>query len=368
MIYLNNAATSWPKAPGVAEAVAAAIAAVPSGDSRATAHGYARTPDCRAMLASLLGVNDSRRIILTANATQALNIAILGFPWRRGDMVITTKAEHNSVLRPLYSLKKRGIIDYIALPVEEDGRVSPAVWESALETLRPRLAIFTHASNASGAVNDARLLCAGAKAHGAAVLVDASQTMGLLPVSPAEWGADMVAFTGHKYLLGPQGTGGLYAGPDIMLEPVYSGGTGIRSDEDEMPGELPIRLEAGTGNVHSFAGLAAAIDYAVNNPLDFEGLNSNVLQFEEGIKRAGMSVLAVSGMRTPVIAATSPLYSSGVLGEILSGYDIICRTGLHCAPMYPDLPGGTIRFSMSRFTTTGEIDQVIEALKEVHSE
>lgn len=365
MIYLNNAATSYPKAPGVSDAVARALDAPPGGDGRSTDRRDAAA-DCRGLLAARLGC-DARRVVLTANATHGLNLALLGFPWRRGDVVLTTAAEHNSVLRPLYYLKKRGVLDYVVLPVGSDGRVAVADWADALRRLRPRLAVFTHASNVSGAVHDAAALCALAKEAGAFVLVDAAQTMGLLPVTPMQWQADLVAFTGHKYLLGPQGTGGLYVADGCPLEPVFTGGTGVRSDEDEMPPQLPGRLEAGTGNGPSLAGLAAALDYAAANPLDFTALCASAARLEDGLRRVGLRILEVPGQRTPVISAVSPAYDAQALGEILAScYDIVCRTGLHCAPHYPAMPGGTVRFSLSRFTGDGEIDEAIAALEEIH--
>lgn len=365
MIYLNQAATSWPKAPGVSQAVAEAISAAP-GDGRRATVGGAGTHHCRALLAELLGVASPRSVVLTANATHALNIALLGFPWRPGDRVVTTQAEHNSVLRPLYRLKKLGILDYTVLPVGRDGRVDAHVWARALREAKPRLAVFTHASNVSGAVNDAAALTRAAKDAGAAVLVDASQTIGLLPVTPQVWGADMAAFTGHKYLLGPQGTGGLYVGPEVCLSAVYTGGTGVRSDEDEMPENLPERLEAGTGNEPSFAGLAAAISYQKSNPPDMGAISSLLHRFEIGLRNLGMETIEVAGPRTPVISAVSGKYPPNLIGEMLaSGFDIVCRTGLHCAPLYPNTPGGTVRFSLSRFTTHEEIDDTLQALWEI---
>ena len=368
MIYLNNAATSWPKAPGLSRAVADAVEG-PPGDAGRSTGGGSGLDGCRARLSRLLGAAEPQRIILTANATQALNIALLGFPWKPGDTVITTQAEHNSVLRPLYRLKKLGIINYIALPVSPDGRVCMDVWVSAMREYRPRMAVFTHASNASGAVNDALALARSAKEESAAaVLIDASQTAGVLPVTPDIWGVDMAVFTGHKYLLGPQGTGGLYAAPGVRLDPVYTGGTGIHSDEDEMPTQLPMRLEAGTGNEHSFAGLSFALEYQDRCPVDMDEILPRLHRLEEGMISIGMKVIAVDGVRTPVVSAVSPAYPSGIVGEMLaSSYDIICRTGLHCAPLYPDIPGGTLRLSLSRFTTDDEIDETLEALREIHT-
>lgn len=367
MIYLNNAATSWPKAPGLAQAMAEALERLP-GDAGRSTGGGSGAAHCRAALAELLGGVMPNRVVLTSNATQALNIALLGFPWKPGDIVFTTQAEHNSVLRPLYRLKKLGVIDYIALPVSSDGRVCEDHWIRAIAEHRPRMAVFTHASNASGAVNDVPALARAAKDAGAAVLIDASQTAGLLPVTPDAWGADFVAFTGHKYLLGPQGTGALYVAPGVRLDPVFTGGTGIHSDEDEMPNQLPLRLEAGTFNEHSFAGLAFALEYQNSHPADMNALLSRLRRLEEGMTEMGMSVVKVDGVRTPVVSAKSPIYPPGVIGEILaSSYDIICRTGLHCAPLYPDIPEGTVRFSISRFTTDDEIDETLEALREIHN-
>ncbi len=367
MIYLNNAATSFPKAPGTAQAVAMALETPPQDVSRSTASE--RTGhDCRALLAEWLGCGRGD-VVLTPNATFGLNTALLGFPWNRGDVVVTTRAEHNSVLRPLYQLKKRGVIDYVELPVQPDGRVALHDWKAAMAKYKPRLAVFTHASNASGAVNDARALTREASAVGASVLVDASQTMGLIPVAPVEWGADMVAFTGHKYLLGPTGTGGLYVRKGLTLEPVFTGGTGVRSDEDDMPLEMPLRLEAGTGNEASFAGLAASLRYARENPLEPAHFLRLLSGLEEGIHRAGMEYIEVRGPRTPIVAAWSPVYRSEILGEMLAlSFDIICRAGLHCAPHYPAVQGGTVRFSLSRFTTEEEIEAVCDALWAIHSD
>lgn len=366
MIYLNNAATSWPKASGVADALAAAINSPPEGAGRANI-GVGGEADCRELLARLLSVSDPRRIIYASNATHALNMAILGFPWRPDDVAVTTAAEHNSVLRPLHLLQKQGkIAKYVVLPVDEAGRVPAQEWREAMSGIRPRLAAFTHASNVSGAVNDAQTMTAEAHAVGACVLVDASQTIGLIPVKPELWGADLLALTGHKYLLGPQGTGALYVGPETGLDPVFSGGTGIHSDEYEMPRELPLRLEAGTGNSHSFAGLKAALEWAEANPLDQTRLHSLDDRIEATLTGFGYRPIRVKNPRTPIIAFTSPRYSAEDIGEMLyCSYGIVCRTGLHCAPGYPDC-GGTVRLSLSRFTTDIEIDELLFALREIH--
>lgn len=372
MIYFNNAATSYPKAPGVAESVAEALLSLPGHSNRASLGYASKRKDCRTLLAELMQISDKSNIAYMSNATHALNVALLGFKWQKGDFVLATSAEHNSVSRPLYMLKKKGLIDYCMMDVDSCGRVKIEDWEAALDKYKPRLCLFTHASNVTGAVNDAEKLAKCAKARGVTVLLDASQTMGFLPVLPEKWGIDMVAFTGHKYLLGPQGTGGLYVSSDIHLDCIYTGGTGIHSDEDEMPNYMPLRLEAGTPNEHSFYGLETALIWSANNPINPEDVLANLRRLEEGIAPF-VKLIKVEGARTPVMAFTVEGYSPEDMGDILSGsYDIVCRTGLHCAPHILPFLGvagkGTVRFSISRFTTVDEIDKVIEAVEEIMSE
>ena len=178
-IYLNNAATAWPKAPGLAEVLSQNLARIPVHPGRTGFDAPDPERDCREELAALLKVNDPDRILLAANATHATNMALLGFDWHEGDCVVTTRAEHNAVLRPLYLLEKTRGIRLRFVDVEPSGRVSPESWEKALCECHPRLAVFTHASNVTGAINDAATLCALARTHGARTLVDASQSAGL---------------------------------------------------------------------------------------------------------------------------------------------------------------------------------------------
>lgn len=370
MIYMNNAATSYPKPECVAHAVARAIREAPGAANRAALGMAEEAVTCRRKLADLLGVPDESRVVCLSNSTMALNVALLGFPWKRSDVVITTEAEHNSVLRPLYRLKQKGVLDYHMLPVERDGRVSCKVWEDALRKYRPRMAVATHASNVTGAIYPIEEMAKSAKDAGCTILLDASQTMGLVPVRPDEWGVDLVAFTGHKYMLGPQGTGGLYVSNNIDLEPVVTGGTGIFSDEDEMPKDMPLHLEAGTPNEPSFEGLKAAILWQEAHPPCLESILDDVRDIETKLLQWGYDVVQVTGARTPVLAFASPVYEPEEIGEILYGsYGIVCRTGLHCAPkILPGLgmgPKGTVRISLSRFTTREEIEVLLEALEEI---
>ena len=370
MIYMNNAATSWPKPPCVAEAAHQAIVSLPGGANRGGLGNKDDMWTCRSHLAELLQIANPSRISLGANATYALNEAIQGFPFRKGDVVMTTMAEHNAVLRPLFRLEKRGMIHTVFVPVEPDGRVNPSTWWEYLDRYHPRMVIFTHASNVTGAVNDAETLTRLAKERNAVVVLDAAQSLGVVPVLPEVWGVDYVAFTGHKYLLGPQGTGGLYVAQHETVDPVYVGGTGIYSDQDEMPEEMPLRLEAGTPNEHSFAGLAAALQWQKEHPISEVSLQMRTEETSERLQRAGAEVIEVRGERTPVIAFTLPGWDPMDAGDVLlDSYDIICRTGLHCAPKILDSIGapsaGTVRISLSRFTTEEEIDTLITAIGEL---
>lgn len=369
-IYLNNAATSWPKPDCVSEAVKDAINNLPGNANRGGMKSKDAMWECRALLAERMQIENPSRISLGANATYALNEAIGGFPFQKGDTVLTTLAEHNAVLRPLHRLENQGLIRTVFIPVEKDGRVNPGLWWEYVEQYRPRLAVFTHALNVTGAVNDAQTLARVAKERGAAVILDASQSLGVVPVLPEAWGIDYVAFTGHKYLLGPQGTGGLYVAPGIQPEPVYVGGTGIYSDQAGMPAEMPLRLEAGTPNEHSFAGLLAALKWSKANPLDVGALQERTGAVSKRLEEAGATVVEVRGERTPVVAFTLPGWEAGDVGDLLlDSYDIICRTGLHCAPkILPSIGApacGTIRVSLSRFTTDEEVDVLITAIGDI---
>ncbi|HWR41706.1 aminotransferase class V-fold PLP-dependent enzyme [Sporomusa sp.] len=369
-VYLNNAATSWPKAPQVEEKVAACIDRLPYHAGRAGFSGPDVPGECRSLLASLLQVNEPDRIVFSPNATHALNIALQGMRWQPGAAVVTTAAEHNSVLRPLYYLSKTKGINVHFIPVDKMGRINPEAWENAVQRVKPQLAVFTHASNVTGAVNDAALLGRLAKQAGAVTLLDASQSLGIVPVLPEVWGIDMVAFTGHKYLLGPAGTGGLYIAPSSDLEPVWVGGTGIQSDLEEMPAVMPVRFEAGTPNDPAFAGLAAAVAWGTICVLDTDSLLGKTERLARGLAAAGANVIYVEPPRTPVISFTLPNWEVEDVGDVLhKSFGIVCRTGLHCAPRIHSClgtaPAGTIRFSLSRFTTEQEIDYSLQAIGEM---
>ena len=364
-IYLNNAATSWPKPECVASAMAEALKNLPGDAGRGGIRDFNIFDQAREELAALMGIGCPERIALGSNSTWGLNQAVFGFPLEPGDTVLTTKAEHNAVLRPLYRLEKQGI-QVIYLDVDETGRMEPEMWKKALEKYRPRLCALIHASNVTGAVNDAETLTAMAKAAGAAMLLDISQSLGWISVKLEKWGVDMAAFTGHKYLLGPQGTGGLYVRPGLTLRPYVLGGTGVKSDLREMPEEMPLHLEAGTGNEPSYHGLLAALRWTAENPLKKEKTEEILEYLKESLEKLGCRVIRPKPPVTPVVSFTVPGWHPGDAGDILSGsYDIICRTGLHCSPMIMENLGmeeGTIRLSLSRFTEKADADRVLEAV------
>ncbi|MBP2637630.1 MAG: csd [Firmicutes bacterium] len=369
-VYVNNAATSWPKAPQVGATVASCVSGIPyhAGRSGFTAADIAG--ECRKLLAKLLAVKDKGRLVLGPNATHGLNIALHGLRFRPGAVVVTTAAEHNAVLRPLHYLAKTKYITVHILPVDKQGRVDPEEWEQAIIQHSPQLVVFTHASNVTGAVNDAVLLAGIAKKRRAITLLDASQSLGIIPVLPEVWSIDMVAFTGHKYLLGPPGTGGLYIAPQIDLEPVWVGGTGVQSDLAEMPQTIPIRFEAGTPNDPATAGLAAALTWSANHLLDSGVMADKTERLASGLAALGAKVIEVTTPRTPVISFTLPSCLVEDAGELLhKSFGIVCRTGLHCAPLIHKYlgtaPSGTIRFSLSRFTTDEDIDYCLQAIEAI---
>ena len=372
MIYLNNSATSWPKAPGMSEAVRDTLDRIPAPGNRATFSADTKDTTCRQALARMMGVADDSNVVYTSCATAGLNIGLLGFPWEPQDVVLTTAAEHNAVLRPLHLLQKAGRLHYQVMPVKKDGRLSCEVLHACLKEYHPRMLVLTHASNVTGALNDIDLLAGMAKEAGCLVFLDASQTAGLYPILARKRQVDLAVVTGHKYLLGPQGTGALYVSPGLDIAPVFTGGTGIRSDEKEMPREMPLRLEPGTLNETSLAGLHYALDWNFGHPPDLEKLMEQTGILEECLRRLGCRVVSVSGEKTPVITFVSDRYSPEDIGDMLYGsFDIICRTGLHCAPLiFPFLAmpkQGTVRFSLSRFTTKEEVEQTVEALEEIFS-
>jgi selenocysteine lyase/cysteine desulfurase len=372
-VYLNNAASGFPRAPGVVEAVRQSLLEPLRSHGRGTGSGADLQEECRALLAQLLDVPDPSRIVLTVSATQGLNLALLGLDLPRGARVVTSVMEHNSVNRPLTRLEReRGVV------VERAGLDGAGQLDGA-DFLRKlgggaALAILVHASNVTGLVNGVAPLFAAAKDAGAVTLLDASQAVGILPVHPRELNADLVAFTGHKGFHGPPGTGALYVAPEVELTQVFTGGTGVHGDQIAHPPEMPMRLEAGTPNVPAYAGLAAALRWVHSRGAGFEQHARQLgRRLREGL--AGIPGVQVFGAPSPALATGAVSFrvagmSVGEAAQALSAdYGIECRSGLHCAPLIHaplgSAPEGTLRLSVSGFNTEAEVEFALDAVRKL---
>lgn len=378
MIYLDNAATTLHKPPQVMDAVVRAMTAM--GNAARGAHGgaleAARTVyNTRVKLARLFGCPRPDHVIFTANSTEALNIAISGLI-RPGDHVITTDCEHNSVLRPLYRLEEGGA----ALDVVPADRLGRVAYEDLEALLRPdtRAVVCTHASNLTGNVLDIARIGEMARRRGALLIVDASQTAGALPIDMEAMGIDVLCFTGHKGLMGPQGTGGLCVRPGVEIEPWKVGGSGVHSYDRRQPREYPTRLEAGTLNGHGIAGLSAALDF-----LQEVGLEAIEAKERALMDRFYQAVSAMDGVtvygdfsqarRSAIVSLNIRDYDSAAVSDELSEtYGVATRPGAHCAPRMHRALGttdrGAVRFSFSWFNTQDEVDEAIRAVGQLAEE
>ena len=314
-------------------------------------------------------------MVFTANITQALNTAIYGL-LLPGDHVITTDLEHNSVLRPLYRLEReRGIsVDYV--PADLQGNVNLSDFE---QRIRPntRVIVCTHASNLTGNLTDLAAVSRIAHAHGLLLVADCAQTGGAMPVDMEALGVDVLCFTGHKGLMGPQGTGCLCIRPGVELRPLLVGGTGVQTYSLTQPGQYPVRLEAGTLNGPGIAGLGAAVDFLLETGPDRIHARETALmnRFYEGVRT--LPEITVYGDftrdRAPIVTLNLADWDSGELADALfRDYDIAVRAGAHCAPRMHAALGtreqGAVRFSFSYFNTESEIDAALAALTELAQE
>jgi len=327
--------------------------------------------ECRQGIASLLSTRDPRQVVLCSNATCALNLALLGQDWESSSRVITSVNEHNSVLRPLAHIRKKHPFDLSVIGLDGNGALDTTAFNASLEQ-GADLVVLNHASNVTGRIQDIRPLFERAKKEGAVTILDASQTLGHLPVHPESLCADLVAFTGHKALRGPPGTGGLYVSPALELQQVFCGGTGTRSDLEFHPPEMPTRLEAGTPNIPAFAGLAAALRW---HGQEGEGARQSeqarARQLRSGLEDiAGVQIMD-PGRDTGYVPIVSFRIKGWTVGDsgyaLMNSFAIICRTGLHCAPLIHaaigSAPEGTVRFSPSGFTTEDEIGYALNAVR-----
>ncbi len=375
MIYLDNAATTLRKPQPVIDAVVAAMTTL--GNSARGTHDGSLSASriiygTREKLADFFGCPRPDHVVFTCNSTEALNMAICGL-LNPGDHVISTDLEHNSVLRPLYRMEAERNVSLSFVPADRQGNLDYGDFE---RLIRPetRAIVCTHASNLTGNAMDIGRVGEIAHAHGLTFIVDASQTAGVLPIDMAAQYIDILCFTGHKSLMGPQGTGGLCLGERVNLRPWKVGGTGVQTYSRSQPEQLPTLLEAGTLNGHGIAGLSAALDYIREVGMD------TIREKEEALMRrfyAGVSAIPgvtvygnFAAPRTAVAALNIRDYDSGEVADALSqDYGIATRSGAHCAPRMHRALGtehqGAVRFSFGWFNTEAEIDTAIQAVKEL---
>ena len=376
MIYLDNAATTLRKPPEVIEAVVQAMNGMGNA-SRGTHFGSltaSRTiHEARGKIARLFGCKRADHVVLTCNATEALNIAINGTV-NSGSHVITTDLEHNSVLRPLYRLQAQQQVELSFVAADRRGNIDETAFE---KLIRPhtQAIVLTHASNLTGNMVDVTRVGRIAKKHNLLFIVDASQTAGSFPIDMQTMGIDILCFTGHKAMMGPQGTGGMCIREGIKIRPLKVGGTGVMTYSKEQPFELPALLEAGTQNAHGIAGLSAAVDYIYSVGLEAIREKKDILtrRFYNGvIGIAGVTVYGDFSAKhhAAVVALNIRDYDSGaVTDELSQSYGIATRSGAHCAPRMHQALGtterGAVRFSFSWLTQVDEVDQAIRAVKEL---
>ena len=383
MIYLDNAATTMRKPQEVIDAVTTAMGTLGNAGRGASssAMGAARTiHECRERVARLLGCPRADHVAFATNSTAALNCAINGLVGE-GDRVVTTVLEHNSVLRPLNRLAaERGVlVEHVGC--DEFGRLDMEELER-LVVLGTRAVIVTGASNVTGNAVDVARVSRIAHAAGAVCIVDASQSAGIIPIDMVEQGLDVVCFTGHKALMGPQGTGGLAVAEGIDVRPWNVGGTGVHSFAPMQPEDWPTRLEAGTLNGHGLAGLAAGLEFLdANGGVETMGEHEVAMarRLYEGVSDIeGVTVYGdwetfssdESPLRAGVLSLNvGDISSADVSDMLMQGWGIATRPGAHCAPLMHEALGtreqGEVRFSTSWFTTQEEIDTAIEAVREI---
>lgn len=377
MIYLDHAATSLPKPEPVVMAVTAAMNCL--GNSGRGAHsaslGASRMIyETREVLSDFFGGDGPEQVVFTPNATAALNTVIQGI-LNPGDRAVTTAMEHNSVLRPLYRMEKQGV-SLCVVPADEKGRLSMERLEQELKSGTKAL-FCTHASNVTGNVNDLKTIGTMCRDRGILFVADVSQSAGILPIDMKEMAIDILCFTGHKGLLGPQGTGGICVRKGVSVRPLIVGGSGILSYSREHPAQMPVALEAGTLNGHGIAGLKAALTYIREQGQDI--LRKKELElmwyFYDQVSR--LSQVTVYGdfssrkaLRTPVVSLNIGEEDSGwAAGELAERYGIQTRAGAHCAPLMHEAlktrDRGAVRFSFSHLNTREEAEMAVYAVEQL---
>lgn len=379
MIYLDHAATSHRRPPEVRDAMVHFMdqtAANPGRSGHRLSIAAAEVVyAAREAVVELVGAPDPLRVVFGANATEALNQAIFGLV-RAGDHVVTSSVEHNSVMRPLRALERRGV-EVTVVRCAPTGELDPTDLEAAVRDAT-RLVVLNHASNVAGTVLPVAEAGRIARARGALLLVDAAQTAGAWPIDVVADGIDLLALTGHKALLGPMGTGALVIGERVDatdFEPLKHGGTGSRSEHEVQPEFLPDRLESGTPNAVGLAGLAAGVrwllDRGVASVRKHEAaLLARLLDGLRDIPQVTLFGPADGVPRTAVVSFNLEGQASSEVGLRLDDeFGVLCRVGLHCAPAAHRTlgthPHGTVRFSIGAFTTRDEIDRAVAAVRAI---
>ena len=376
MIYFDNPATSWPKPPQIKEAMNRfmdEVGANPGRSGHLLSIEAARIIyEAREALSVLFHVRDSSRIVFTLNATESINLALKGL-LKSGDHVITSSMEHNSVMRPLRDLEKKGV-DLTVIPCFEDGTLDPGEVKKGIRS-RTRMIILNHASNVTGTILPISEVGKTTREYNLLFLVDAAQTAGAYPIDVEKGNIDLLVFTGHKSLYGPQGTGGLAIGENVNIQdltPLKQGGTGSRSEFEEQPDFLPDRYESGTPNGVGIAGLLAGVQFVLEKGVERIRRNEMALtkKLIEGLKE--ISQVRIYGLenQNDRVATLSFNFnnlspSNGAL-RLEKEFGILCRPGLHCAPAahhtIGTFPEGTIRFGLSAFNTEAEVETALRAV------
>lgn len=378
MIYLDNAATTMYKPQVVIDAVVNAMTRMGNagrGANEASLSASRIIYDTRDRLCKLFNGTSPKQVVFTTNSTESLNIAIKGL-LNPGDHVITTMLEHNSVLRPLYEMQEKDV-ELTIVKSNKMGTLDIADIEAAIKD-NTKMIVCTNGSNLTGNYIDVEPIGKIAKERGVLFVVDASQTAGVFPIDVQKMNIDVLCFTGHKGLLGPQGTGGMYIREDLIVRPLKVGGSGIKTYSKTHPVEMPTALEAGTLNGHGIAGLHAALGYLQEEGIDNIRAREQELmwKFYEAVKEIpNVTVYGdfSSKNRCAVVTLNIGDYdSSEVSDALLMDYNISTRPGGHCAPLMHEALGtveqGAVRFSFSHYNTDEDVDTAIRAIRELSQE
>ncbi len=375
MIYLDNAATSYPKPPGVSEAVKKYLDKYGVSSGRSAYPAAVKTSKilfkCRGNLARFFNIPESSRLVFTLNATYGINAALKGF-LNPGDRVITSSVEHNAVMRPLHFLQKTKNIKITKIKCDSEGYLNIKDFKKSLKKCTPQLVLINHASNVSGAVQDIKLLGNLCSKKKIPFMVDAAQTAGNVPIDVINDHIDIMAFSGHKSLLGPTGIGALYVKAGLEFPPLCHGGTGSKSEKEFQPGFWPDKMESGTLNICPIIGLNAALKYFASN--GFSNMRAKKKKMTGYLLKSlkNLNTVTIHGPkknnnRTSVVSITVKNIFPSRISTRLSAENICVRVGLHCAPgahkTLGTFPEGTVRITPGYFTKKSHIDKLIQVLQ-----